>query len=270
MHCGVDNVRSWARIRACFRIRARRASDLLLLVPKMRFELEPYHRNVPDDDLLADLRAVADKLATNRVTIDQYKANGRFHPTTFARRFGTWLKALQRAGLKQTRHLHITEEQWFANLEQVWEAMGRQPRYHDMQKPLSEYSAEGYAARFGSWRRALEAFIEFVEANRENEGKPVASVSSASSTRRTPRLPSWRLRFLVLRRDNFSCRACGASPAKTPVVSLHVDHIRPWSEGGETVFQNLQTLCETCNIGRGNLPLSEGTTDGCEAEKEIP
>ncbi len=226
----------------------------------MRYQLEPYNRDVPDDDLLADLRAVADKLATNRVTIEQYKANGRYHPTTLARRFGTWLKALQCAGLEQTRNLHISDEQWFANLEKVWEALGHQPRYHDMRKPLSTYSPEGYAARFGSWRSALEAFIEFVEANGTNERAPLISASSASSTRRTPRHPSWRLRFLVLRRDNFSCQACGASPAKTLGVTLHVDHIQPWSEGGETVFENLHTLCERCNIGRSTLPLSVSTT----------
>ncbi len=219
----------------------------------MRFELEPYNRNVPDDELLADLRAVADKLATSRVTIDQYNANGRFHHTTLFRRFGTWLKALQRAGLEQTRSLHISEEEWFSNLEQVWETLGHQPRYDDMRKPISKYSSAGYAARFGSWRRALEAFIKFVEANGMNEGEPL--LSAPSSIKRTPRHPSWRLRFLVLRRDNFSCQACGASPAKSPAVTLHVDHIRAWSDGGETVFENLHTLCEPCNIGRSNLPL---------------
>jgi 5-methylcytosine-specific restriction endonuclease McrA len=74
----------------------------------------------------------------------------------------------------------------------------------------------------------------------------------------------------VLRRDNFSCQACGASPAKTPGVILHVDHIRPWSEGGETVFENLHTLCEPCNIGRSNLPLTipTATTQGPGAEDE--
>jgi hypothetical protein len=225
----------------------------------MRFQLEPYHRDMPDDELLADLRAVADKLATDRVTIDQYNAHGRFHSTTLTRRFGRWLGVLERAGLKQTRNLHITDEQWFTNLEKVWEALGRQPRYQEVRKPLSAYSAAGYASRFGSWRAALEAFIVHVEASGGNEGDPIVGDGlPVCSTRRTPRQPSWRLRFLVLRRDNFCCRACGASPAKTPGVSLHVDHIRAWSEGGETVFENLHTLCEQCNIGRSNLPLSLG------------
>lgn len=69
---------------------------------------------------------------------------------------------------------------------------------------------------------------------------------------RTQRSPSMKLRFDILRRDNFKCCACGASPAKDPAVELHVDHIIPWSKGGETTMDNLQTLCSKCNFGKGN------------------
>jgi len=31
-----------------------------------------------------------------------------------------------------------------------------------MQKPLSKYSAGAYEYRFGTWRKALEGFIEYV------------------------------------------------------------------------------------------------------------
>lgn len=61
-----------------------------------------------------------------------------------------------------------------------------------------------------------------------------------------------KLRYTVLKRDNFKCCACGASPAKDPSVELHIDHIIPWSKGGETVLENLQTLCSRCNIGKSN------------------
>lgn len=63
---------------------------------------------------------------------------------------------------------------------------------------------------------------------------------------------STKLRYSVLKRDNFRCCACGASPAKDPSVELHVDHIVPWSKGGETALDNLQTLCSKCNIGKSN------------------
>ena len=67
------------------------------------------------------------------------------------------------------------------------------------------------------------------------------------------RVPSTRLRFEVLYRDKFTCRFCGASPTKDPAVTLHVDHIIPWSKGGKTTSDNLQTLCSKCNLGKSNL-----------------
>ncbi len=73
---------------------------------------------------------------------------------------------------------------------------------------------------------------------------------SASSAKRSSRVISDKLRYQVLKRDNFKCCACGASPAKDPAVELHIDHIVPWSKGGETTLENLQTLCSKCNIGK--------------------
>lgn len=61
-----------------------------------------------------------------------------------------------------------------------------------------------------------------------------------------------RLRFRVMQRDNFKCCICGASPAKDPSVVLHVDHIIPWSKGGKTELDNLQTLCSNCNYGKSD------------------
>jgi len=56
-----------------------------------------------------------------------------------------------------------------------------------------------------------------------------------------------------MQRDKFTCQHCGASPAKNPSVELHLDHIVPWSKGGETTYENLQILCSKCNLGKSNL-----------------
>jgi len=37
-------------------------------IPKMRFELEPYHRNVTDNELIEDLKRVAQQLGKNTLT----------------------------------------------------------------------------------------------------------------------------------------------------------------------------------------------------------
>ena len=58
------------------------------------------------------------------------------------------------------------------------------------------------------------------------------------------------LRYQIMKRDNFKCVLCGASPAKDPNIELHIDHIIPWSKGGESTIDNLQTLCSVCNSGK--------------------
>jgi len=36
-------------------------------------------------------------------------------------------------------------------------------------------------------------------------------------------------------------------------VVLHIDHVLPVSRGGLATLENLRTLCEKCNLGRGNV-----------------
>ncbi len=60
------------------------------------------------------------------------------------------------------------------------------------------------------------------------------------------------LRYTVLRRDHFRCVNCGRSPATHHGCVLHVDHIHPFSKGGKTVIENLRTLCDDRNLGKGS------------------
>lgn len=40
------------------------------------------------------------------------------------------------------------------------------------------------------------------------------------------------------------------------------DHIKPWSKGGPTIYQNLQMLCRTCNIQKSNYDSKYTPWDG--------
>lgn len=63
----------------------------------------------------------------------------------------------------------------------------------------------------------------------------------------------WReLRYRVLEKHGTACQCCGAG-RKTGAVA-HVDHIKPRSRYPELEldFDNLQVLCEACNIGKSN------------------
>lgn len=229
-------------------------------------------------DCSTDLKRVAAELGKESVSIAEYRRLGRLSERPFIRNFGTWGKALSASGLHPSANFHarVSDEQYFENLERIWIALGRQPRYSEIAKPLSAHSAHAYENRFGSWRKALEAFILFVQKDEPAESArseiPPAvhnevhhslaeKLPRTARTRRTPRQPSLRLRFLVMRKDNFTCKYCGRSPALYPGLVLQVDHKTSREQGGETILADLQTLCDECNIGKSNLSSHECSED---------
>lgn len=222
----------------------------------MKFELDQHHRNTPDDELLADLRRVAADLNKSTVTRDEQDQFGLFHSSTYVRRFKGWFTAIEKAGLQKSRTPpYIPEDELFRNLEEVWRHLGRQPRYQDLKDDISLYGNTTYAKRFGSWRGALEAFVAYINAEDRNPAPSYPSDSPVAKElkQQGSRNINWRLRFIVMRRDNFKCKVCGRTPATDSSVTLDVDHIKAWSKGGPTVLENLQTLCTKCNIGKSNL-----------------
>jgi hypothetical protein len=64
-----------------------------------------------------------------------------------------------------------------------------------------------------------------------------------------------KLRFDVLKRDNFTCQYCGRTPQDN--VKLQIDHIDSKSKGGVNSIDNLITACSDCNIGKSDCCLSE-------------
>ena len=282
----------------------------------MKFQLKPDNRNAPDEELLEDLRRVAQDLRIHSVKMRDYNGRGRFHSETIARRFGGWNEALDRAGLKLGRQLHISdaeliadvgrvaqevapdkltqrvydengkytsvtiserlgwnrvltqlnlpttcwfdlsEKELFENLQAVWLTLGRQPGKRDMVKPLSQYSNRPYLTRFGTWRNALEAFVEYVNTDQSTALEPIKTAPSTPFVQpegkfchKTKRDISDRLKVRVLIRDGNRCSLCGVVVTG---ADIHFDHIKPWSKGGETVFENIQVLCAKHNLAKGD------------------
>ena len=219
----------------------------------MKFELETFNRNVTDQELLQDLVAADAKLKEQgkALTFRSYNEFGKYSAHTIGARFGSWNDGLRKAGLAPNEEKNVSIEALFNNLKLVWIAKGRQPVYRDMSAPPSQYTASIYSDRFGAWRRALEEFVASIDQEQEELLRYETEVKSSKGTKRTKRDPSLALRFFVLKRDRFCCVACGRSPATVAGLVLEIDHVFPWSKGGETIEENLQTLCFDCNRGKG-------------------
>lgn len=59
------------------------------------------------------------------------------------------------------------------------------------------------------------------------------------------------LRFQIFRRDNHTCRYCGAT---APDAALRIDHVVPTTLGGSDDPSNLVAACQDCNSGKSATP----------------
>lgn len=192
------------------------------------------------------------------------------------REFGSWKKAL--AALKESlnqkgmnlsprpfapNRIH-SDKEMFEEMDRIWHKLGHRPSRNEWETSEPNISYNTYKQRFGGWQSACLKFIEHkmdgqilsdeeIEDNKtlkdNNTGIEIVVKSGRS---RTITLAD-RLKVLV--RDNFRCVFCGRTPATELGVKLHIDHKIPFSQGGESKIDNLQTLCQNCNLGKSDTSL---------------
>lgn len=215
-------------------------------------------KGMTNDDLINELRRVAQEIDTKILTIEQFNNHAAISAETVRRRFGSWWKALDEAGLQISNHgKRHSDEDYFENLLKVWTHHCRQPKYREMDEQPSTISSGAYEAKWGKWYNALQAFVERVntdvvptvpEASRIPSKREAANDNLTAFVRTIP----LGLRYNILKRDHFKCVLCGDSPATNQKCKLHVDHLVPFSQGGKTIKENLRVLCLGCNQGKSD------------------
>lgn len=186
--------------------------------------------------------------------------------------FGSWRNGLdalrqhlQQKGLSLSPRPHApnrvySDKDLFNEMERVWKKVGQRPSRTEWEVSEPKIAYNTYKQRFGGWVNACTKFIEykmgseilaedFVSIDNETQKAQSAEVTHKQENSRNIPLS---LRLRVLNRDNFRCVFCGRSPATDLGVKLHIDHIIPFSKGGKSTIENLQTLCEDCNLGKSN------------------
>ena len=128
----------------------------------MEFELNEYHRNVSDKDLLDDIVRVAKELGKDTLTKDEYTNNGgKYHCSTIHRRFGGWLKALQLCGLTpkniQKNAIGVSVDSMITDLQSVAQNLNKKTINTSEYTSNGTYSMDIFFRKFGSWNNALIA-----------------------------------------------------------------------------------------------------------------
>jgi len=83
-------------------------------------------------------------------------------------------------------------------------------------------------------------------------GQPIAQRQSDRGPSDDRNIPK-SLRFAVLARDNYTCQYCGK---RAPNVTIEVDHMVSWKDGGKTSIDNLVTSCRDCNRGKSSRSIA--------------
>ncbi len=225
-------------------------------------------KDLSNENLLSEMWRVHASVGKDWLTSNDFNAHSVTSEDVVRLRFGSFRKGLEAAGIPSHpgKARQYTDGQCFENIALVWTHYGRAPTYREMSTPPSTVQGKTYVTRWATWRKALEVFVRWANSEEGTSGDAYME-ENQSKTEPKPPLQSTRteadsreirpgLRFKVFMRDRFRCVACGRSPATHLNIELHADHIHAVANGGRTTFENLQTLCDGCNLGKGRMRLT--------------
>ena len=102
---------------------------------------------------------------------------------------------------------------------------------------------------FGQFKSHFDACINRIQAGADESVEP-DSGAGVETTPVPPREPSDEVKAQVKKRDQRRCLCCGSTRR------LRIDHICARYFGGGHELDNLQTLCEMCNLAKGTKNVS--------------
>ncbi len=207
----------------------------------MKFELTKKD-SLSNEAIIDEIKSVMVKVGKTTLTMKEFDSIARINSSTVIRRLGKWNDIIKNIG-GELNNVFYSEEDLLSNIKEAWLKKGSQPTRRDMDnKELSSISSGTYLRHYKTWYGALEKFVQYIS-NTENEDNNIERIEQIDKTKikhKTKREPSDRLKVQVLMRDGNCCKICGVTCSEG-LHNIHFDHIIPWSKGGETVLENLQT-----------------------------
>ena len=248
-----------------------------------KFELDRHQiSKIPREQIIQELEKVANIFNYTDFRQSDFNEISEISYHTVNREFGSWENTMnflvihfRKKGIEfkiKTRRSIYTTQEMFDEIERIWIQLGHRPSRNEWKANNPKISYDTIYRHFGGWKDACLKFIEYKSGEEISEitddfdenitqtkiiKKPVINSKIEGSNKiaksRTIKLS---VRIKVLSRDNFRCVYCGKSPATDIGTKLQIDHIIPFSKGGKNSLDNLQTLCEECNLGKSNRKIS--------------
>lgn len=239
-----------------------------------QFKFERHQINkIPREKVIQELEKVAEHYNYSDFKQDDFDKLADISAYKVYRELGSWDKVMlflvdhyKAKGIDfkiTTRRTSYSEQEIFNEMEKIWLQLGHRPSRDEWVQSNPEISYDTIYRRFRGWTNACHRFMEYKSGakidttnNLQQEAKAKAKRSKPSTDENKKviaRSLSVNIRYKVLLRDKFRCNSCGKSPSANTGTMLHVDHIVPFSKGGGNDLDNLQTLCQDCNLGKSDL-----------------
>jgi hypothetical protein len=121
-------------------------------------ESEPRQSGYSREELLDSLRDLAERLGCAPRTVDMDKDPRTPTSSTYMRHFGSWLKALEAAGIQPgPRQTGYSCDELLDSLRMLGRELGRAPTGREMSAREDLPHATTYWKRFGRWNAAVRA-----------------------------------------------------------------------------------------------------------------
>ncbi|WP_414575810.1 DEAD/DEAH box helicase family protein [Anabaena sp. CCY 9402-a] len=179
----------------------------------------------------------------------------------FDRKFDDIGQKLQSDLIKIVRHIaqneslppyHSFEEREIYDLDKMAEKVMNFSAYQKYEYLKEEFAKPGILWK--TFYKTLQRFDTAVDAAIRNiifRGKREPEIITPPVTPPFRELTEEE-KIKVKERDGYVCLCCGVNSKG----KLQIDHIKPFSMGGETTIENSQTLCDICNGIKGNHEIS--------------
>lgn len=229
---------------------------------------------IPETRIFDELEKAANHFNYIQFAWRDFDKIANISANTVKKHFGSWKNGLdalrqhlQKKGMDLSPRPHAanriySDQVLFDEMARIWNKIGQRPSRIEWEMSEPKIAYQTYKQRFGGWTNACIKFIEYKMGNEiladdfvlpDREKQKTLQKNKIEYKLENSRNVSLRLRLQVLSRDNFRCIFCGKSPATNLSTKLHIDHIKPFSQGGKSILENLQTLCEECNLGKSDM-----------------
>ena len=142
---------------------------------------------VSEEQLIKNLLEVREKLGRNPKIKEMKKPLSQYSHDIYSNRFGTFTKALIKAGLLSK----ASKKELLKNLKELKVKLGRVPRIKDIKRPISRYSIKQYLKVFGSLNKALET-INFIPTKSRNVTDEELINDLKKTEKKLKRTPTYR------------------------------------------------------------------------------